>query len=131
MLDRILLGKKTDLETKATMIRSFIQDNESHGADSSKVIALFDRMLQANPSADVAEMRAAYMNIKKMPADTVNAAFKKVLDIAPDRSSARMQLIQNLWEEKRYDDVIAQSDTAHAYNPEEMVFYYFGGMATT
>ncbi len=128
MLDRILLSKKTDLETKATMIRVFIQDNESHGADSTQVIALFDRMLQANRSADVAEMRAAYMSIKKLPADTVNAAFKKVLEIAPDRSSARMQLIQNLWEEKRYDDVIAQSDTAHAYNPEEMVFYYFGGM---
>ena len=73
MLDRILLGKKTDLDTKLMMIRSFIQDNESHDADSTQVIALFDRMLsQPKPSADIAEFRAAYMNIKKMPMDTVN-----------------------------------------------------------
>lgn len=130
MLDRILLGKKTDLDTKLMMIRSFIQDNESHGADSTQVIALFDRMLaQPKPSADIAEFRAAYMNIKKMPMDTVNAAYCKVLEIAPDRSESRIQLIQNLWEKKDYDEVIRLSNAAHDYNPEEMVFYYFGGMA--
>lgn len=130
MLDRILLGKKTDEETKAMMLRAFIQDNENHGADSTKVIALFDKMLALpHPSADVAELRAAYMSIKKMPIDTLNAAYRKVLDIAPDRSEARVQLIQNLWSQKDYDGVIAMSKAAHAYNPEEMVFYYFGGMA--
>ena len=130
MLDRILLGGKTDIDTKMMMIRSFIQDNESHGADSTQVIALFDRMLsQPKPSVDIAEFRAAYMNIKKMPMDTVDAAYRKVLEIAPDRSASRMQLIQNLWERKDYDEVIRQSEIAHEYNPEEMVFYYFGGMA--
>ena len=123
MLDRILLGKKTDLDTKLMMIRSFIQDNESHGADSTQVIALFDRMLaQPKPSADIAEFRAAYMNIKKMPMDTVNAAYRKVLEIAPDRSESRIQLIQNLWEKKDYDEVIRLSNAAHDYNPEDMVF---------
>lgn len=130
LLDRILLSNKTDKETKATMIRAYIQDNENHGGDSTKVIALFDRMLaQPSPSADVADMKAVYMSIKKMPTDTINAAYKKVLEIAPDRIDARYSLMQNLWEQKAYDDVIAQADTAHAYNPEEMVFYYFGGMA--
>ena len=124
MLDRILLGKKTDLDTKLMMIRSFIQDNESHGADSTQVITLFDRMLaQPKPSADIAEFRAAYMSIKKMPMDTVNAAYRKVLAIAPDRSESRIQLIQNLWEQKDYDEVVRLSKAAHDYNPEEMVFY--------
>lgn len=64
-----------------------------------------------------------------MPMDTVNAAYRKVLEIAPDRSESRIQLIQNLWEKKDYDEVIRLSNAAHDYNPEEMVFYYFGGMA--
>ncbi len=51
MLDRILLGKKTDLETKLMMFaRSYIQENESHGGDSTQVIALFDRVLSLSLS---------------------------------------------------------------------------------
>ena len=130
MLDKILLGKKTDTDTKMMMFRSYIQNNEQKGGDSTQVIALFDRVLDTpKPSAEVAEMRAAYMSLKKMPTDTVCAAFQKVLDIAPDNVSSRLQLIQMLWSKKNYDAVIAQSDAAHEYNPEEMVFYYFGGMA--
>lgn len=130
MLDRILLGKYTDDETKGMMLRSFIQSNEHGGGDSTKVLELFNRMLNVpTPSATVAELRAAYMNMKKMPQDSVNAAFQKVIDIAPDNSAARLQLIQNLWNKKDYDAVISMAKAAHEYNPDEMVFYYFGGMA--
>lgn len=130
MLDRILLGKNTEVETKLVMIRSFIQENEANGGDSTQVLSLFDKALAVpHPAGEIAELRAAYMSLKKMPEDTVNAAFRKVLDIAPDNVSSRLQLIQNLWEAKKYDDVIAQTDQAQQYNPEEMVFYYFGGMA--
>ena len=130
MLDKILMSPKSDLETKVMMYRSFIQKNESEGGDSTKVIALFDKALNvAHPSADVAEMKAAYMSLKKMPADSVCRAFEKVLTIAPDNVNARMQLVQMLWNEKKYDLVSQQCKAAQEYNPEEMVFYYFGGMA--
>ena len=130
MLDKILMSPKSDLETKVMMYRSFIQKNESEGGDSTKVIALFDKALNvAHPSADVAEMKAAYMSLKKMPADSVCRAFEKVLTIAPDNVNARMQLVQMLWNEKKYDLVSLQCKAAQEYNPEEMVFYYFGGMA--
>ncbi len=130
VLYKILLGKKTDNDTKMVMIRSFIQDNERRGGDSTEVLSLFDKMLAVpQPSADIAGLRAAYMGLKKMPADSVDAAFQKVLSIAPDNASARLQLVQNLWNKKDYDAVISMTQAAHAYNPEEMVFYYFGGMA--
>lgn len=130
ILDKILLSKNTDVETKAVMIRQFIQRNEQEGGDSTQVINLFDRILaQPEPSADIAELRAAYMQLKKMPKDTVNAAFEKVLSIAPDRASARQQLIENLWEKEEYDKVIAMSQEAHEYNPEDMIFYYYSGFA--
>lgn len=128
MLDKILLGKNTDLNTKAMMLRSFIQKNEQEGGDSTKVLALFDRML-TQPSADIAELKATYMQLKNMPADSVNQALRRALQIAPDQVSARYALIQNLWQAERYDDVVALSDEAHDYNPDEMIFYYFGGMA--
>lgn len=130
MLDRILLGNTTPDDTKIVMIRSFIQDNESHGGDSTQVLALFDKMLQMpKPSSDIAAMRAAYMSLKKMPKDTINQAFEKVLEIAPDNVEARLQLVQNLWNDNQYDQVVEMTDQAQAYNPDEMLFYYFGGMA--
>lgn len=130
MLDRILMGKTTDVDTKIVMIRSFIQDNEKNGGDSTQVLSLFNKVLTVDkPSPEIAELRAAYMEIKKMPQDSVNAAYSKVLDIAPDNAQARLQLVQNLWNQKKYDEVISMTDQAQAYNPEEMVFYYFGGMA--
>lgn len=130
MLDRILMGNTTPVETKVVMIRSFIQDNENHGGDSTQVLSLFNKVLGVTkPSAEIAELRAAYMSLKKMPQDTVDAAFMKVLDIAPDNASARMQLVQSLWNQKKYDDVVTMANQAQEYNPEEMVFYYFGGMA--
>lgn len=130
MLDRILMGKNTDVDTKIMMLRSFIQNNESNGGDSTLVLSLFDKVLNVpQPAAELAELRAAYMSLKKMPVDSVNAAFQKVLDIAPDNASARLQLVQNLWNAKKYDEVIAMTTQAQEYNPEEMVFYYFGGMA--
>lgn len=128
-LNQILMSKKTDLETKVMMFRSYIQENEAHGGDSTKVVTLFDQVMDAQPSADIAELRAAYMSLKNMPTDTICDAYRRVLRLAPDNASARMQLIQNLWNKKDYDGVIDESKSAHAYNPEEMVFYYFGGMA--
>lgn len=130
MLDRILLGKNTDDETKKLMLQTFVQENERQGGDSTKVLALFDKMLQNSPkSANVAEQKAAYMSAKNMPMDSVNKALMYVLDLAPDRASARMQLVQNLWNKHDLDGVIAMSEAAHDYNPEEIIFYYFCGMA--
>lgn len=112
------------------MIRSFIQENERNGGDSTEVLNLFTKILNVpKPSGELAELRAAYMDLKKMPQDSVDAAFQKVLTIAPDHASARLQLVQSLWEQKKYDEVIDMTNQAQAYNPDEMVFYYFGGMA--
>ncbi len=130
MLDKILMSKKTDTDTKIMMFRSYIQNNESNGGDSTQVLELFDKVLAVpHPTSEIAELRAAYMSLKKMPADSLCAAYQRVLDIAPENASARMQLVQLLWNKKKYQEVIAQTETAHQYNPDEMVFYYFGGMA--
>ncbi len=78
MLDKILMSQKTDSETKMMMFRSFIQNNESEGGDSTKVIALFDKVLNVpQPSSEIAELRAAYMSLKKMPADSVMSSLRK------------------------------------------------------
>ena len=94
------------------------------------MLVLFDRITIANfNDADMAELKAAYMSVKKMPDSLINNALRRVIDIAPDNTGARLQLIQNLWKQQRWDDILALSKPAQAYNPEEMVFYYFESIA--
>ena len=128
--DKMLISPKTEAETKLSIMRQVVQENEREGGDSTKVLALFDRITTANPNdADMAELKAAYMSVKKMPDSLINNALRRVIDIAPDNTGARLQLIQNLWKQQRWDDILALSKPAQAYNPEEMVFYYFEGIA--
>lgn len=129
-LNRLLRSNNTPSETKNLLLRAFIQKNEQDGGDSTKVLALMDSIL-AYPQKDatIAQLKAAYMSIKKMPEDQVTEAFKKVLEIAPDDASARINVIQNLWNKKDYDGVIAMCKPAREYNPDELAFYYFDGLA--
>lgn len=130
MMETILGNKKADTSLKVTMLRQVIQDNERDGGDSTKVVAVFDRVMEVNPQdADMAEMKAAYMSLKEFPTDSINAALCQVLAIAPDNAGARLQILQNLWPEKRWDEIIDLCKPAVQYNPEEMAFYYFMGLA--
>ena len=128
--ERLLMSNKTDADNKVLLIRQIINENEQAGGDSTEVLALFERMLDTpKPSADIAELRAAYMDLKKMPADSINAALRRVLQIAPDNAGARLHLIQSIWGNEDYDAVIALCRPALEYNPDEMAFYYYLGVA--
>lgn len=126
----ILLNPETTLEDKITLLRQEISYNESNGGDSTHVLNLFREMLALpEPSADIAEFCAAYMNMKQMPRDSVSAMLHTVLRLAPDNASARLQLVQYAWESDNNDEVVSLCQSARLYNPDEMAFYYYQGMA--
>lgn len=128
--DRMLLSTKTSAQTKATMLRQVIKDSEQAGGDSLPVLSLFDKVIKADPKdVDVAMLKAAYMELKKMPAEQVDTVLLQVLHVAPDNAAARVQMIQSLWKRQRWDDIVKLSKEAVQYNPDEMMFYYFLGMA--
>lgn len=130
MMEQLLVSKKTESSVKATMLRQVIMENEENGGDSTKVLNVFNRVMQINPQdADMAELKAAYMSLKKFPKDSINGALKDVLAIAPDNANARLQILENLWPEKRWDEIIEMCKPAVQYNPDEMAFYYFMGLA--
>ena len=128
--EKMLVNPNTEANTKLTLMRKVVSDNEQSGGDSTEVLDLFHRILaQPQRTSDMTELYAAYMSLKKMPQDTINGVLKDVLKIAPDNAGIRLQLLQSLWEKKTYDEVISQSKAGVAYNPDNMLFYYFLGMA--
>ena len=128
--DEILLSTKTETKTKTTMLQQAIRESEQHGGDSLPVLNLFDRTIAASPKAvDIINLKAVYMKLKKMPEDSINATFGRTLAVEPDNVMARLEIIQNLWPHKRWDDVIRLSREGTQYNPDDMTFYYFLGLA--
>jgi tetratricopeptide (TPR) repeat protein len=93
------------------------------------VLAVFDEVLQASPSTEMLLMKASYMDLLKMPKDSINKVLQQALLIEPDNVSARLQLVQNIWNQQDYPRVIALSQAGQEYNPDEMLFYYFEGFA--
>ena len=128
--DKILLNKYTATRTKLTMLRNVVSDAEEHGTDSTKVMGLLSQMMEADPTnADIAEFNAAYITMKEMPKEMQYAAYSHVLDIAPDRATSRLQLLQMKWKDEAWDDIISLCKPALEYNPDEMAFCYYLGMA--
>lgn len=127
----LLQSPKTEKETKIALLRQVISSNQqANVSDSAEVMKLFSQALSVpQTDADILMMKAAYMSLKKMPKAEINHVYGQAIDVEPDNSRARIALIQNIWDTGDYDKVIAICRPAQEYNPEEMVFYYFQGMA--
>ncbi|MBP3788311.1 MAG: tetratricopeptide repeat protein [Prevotella sp.] len=126
----ILLNPETALEDKVSLLRQEIGYSEAHGGDSTRILNLFREMLDMpEPSADIAEFCAAYMNMKQMPRDSVSRMLHTVLRLSPDNATARLQLVQYAWEDNDNAEVVSLCQSARLYNPDEMAFYYYQGMA--
>ena len=130
LTERVLLNRNATIDEKILLLRQEISASENAGGDSTRVLQLFDKILK-QPQTDehMAILCASYMNVKKMPKDTIATVLTKALQLAPDNSSARLQLIGYAWEADDMERVIALCQDARQYNPDEMAFYYYQGIA--
>ncbi|MCR5076450.1 MAG: tetratricopeptide repeat protein [Prevotella sp.] len=127
----LLQSPKTEKDTKMALLRQVISANQkANVSDSAEVMRLFAEALSTpQEDADIILMKAAYMTLRRMPQDEINHVYEQAIELEPDNSRARLALIQSIWDTKDYDQVIAICRPAQEYNPEEMAFYYFQGMA--
>lgn len=130
LLGRLLAAKETDDETKLSLMRQAISNSQDKGGDSTKILALFESVLAIpQKNSDMLMLKAAYMSLKEMPEDSIDNVYGQALEVEPDNARARFQLIQSIWRKDDYDKVIEICRPAQQYNPDEMAFYYFQGLA--
>ena len=130
MTVNILTRSNANTDEKIYLLRQEVMDNENDGGDSTKVIQLFERTINAKGSdPSIGLLYASYMELKKMPKADINRVLEDVLEKAPDNAAARLQLIADAWERKDYDRVVTLCSAARQYNPDEMAFYYYQGVA--
>ena len=126
----LLTNKNTDKDTRIYLLRQEIEESENSGGDSTKVLGYFKRVADMpGQNGDLLYLYAAYMDLKKMPRDSVSPVLERVLAVAPDNASARLRLVSYAWDAAQLDSVVSLCRAARQYNPDEMAFYYFQGMA--
>ena len=130
MTVKILTASNASVDDKLLLLRQEVMDNENDGGDSTKVIQLFERTIKAKDSdPSIGLLYASYMDLKKMPEADINRVLEDVLVKAPDNAAARLQLIADAWKRKDFDRVVTLCSAARQYNPDEMAFYYYQGVA--
>ena len=128
--EKLVVSPSTPLNSKMTLMRGIVNSNEQQGGDSTEVLRIFRHILaQPQKTSDMWELQAAYMSLKQMPQDSIDNSLRGALEVAPDNAGVRLQLIQSKWKEQLFDDVISLCKPALEYNPDEMAFYYFLGLA--
>ena len=129
-LERALMNKNASTEDRVLLLRQVIGESERSGGDSTQVLNLFRRVLSLpQADADLAIFCATYMNLKKMPSDSISPVLEHALALEPTNAAARLQLVGYAWEAGNRDRVIALCQEARQYNPDEMAFYYYQGIA--
>ena len=129
-MERVLLNKNVTLQDRIAVMRQVIGESEQQGGDSTRVLQLFHRILDMpQADADMAIFCATYMNLKKMPHDSISPVLERALTLEPDNAAARLQLVSYAWQDADRDRVISLCQDARQYNPDEMAFYYYQGIA--
>ena len=127
---RVLMNKNTSQDEKVYLLRQVISANEQAGGDSTEVLQLFRQVMAADTTdVDMALFCATYMDLKKMSADSIRPVLSSVLSLAPDNAAARLRLVGYAWGDGEKSRVIELCQAGRQYNPENMAFYYYQGIA--
>lgn len=128
--ERVLLSNDATTQDRIAVMRQVIGGSELSGGDSTEVLRLFHTILDSkHADADMALFCAGYMDLKKMPTDSISRVLEQALRLEPDNAAVRYQLVSYAWQAEDKDRVIALCQDARQYNPEEMAFYYYQGIA--
>ena len=92
--DTLLLNKKVTSDTKISVMRQVIAENEQSSAkDSTQVIALFDRMMKQDmDDPQIPMLYSQYLLSKNMEQEAV-PVLEQVVDLDPTNKAARLMLV--------------------------------------
>ena len=100
--------------------------------ENARVDSLLEGLL-VNPNTDSGTRTILLgewvKNHADVPSETTKELLNKVLEVAPENISARLQLIQILWSDSIDENVVKECRKAVEYIPGEVMLYYYLGVA--
>lgn len=128
-LDTLLLNKKVPSDTKLNVMRQFIVQNEQAGKDSTRVITLFNRIMEQDPDeAQLPMLYAQYLLSKGMNKEAW-PVLRQVLAVEPTNTAARMMLLGEAVRQEDYKDIMNLCEAGVESNPDMLEFYFYLAIA--
>ena len=129
-LDTLLLNKKVTSDTKISVMRQVIAENEQSSAkDSTQVIALFDRMMKQDmDDPQIPMLYAQYLLSKNMESESV-PVLEQVVDLDPTNKAARLMLVSAAVKKEDYKQIIKVCEPGIEATPDALELYYYLAIA--
>ncbi len=129
-LDTLLLNKKVTSDTKISVMRQVIAENEQSSAkDSTQVIALFDRMMKQDmDDPQIPMLYSQYLLSKNMEQGAV-PVLEQVVDLDPTNKAARLMLVSAAVKKEDYKQIIKVCEPGIEATPDALELYYYLAIA--
>ena len=129
-LDTLLLNKKVTSDTKISVMRQVIVENEQSSAkDSTQVIALFDRMMKQDmDDPQIPMLYSQYLLSKNMEQEAV-PVLEQVVDLDPTNKAARLMLVNAAVKKEDYKQIIKVCEPGIEATPDALALYYYLAIA--
>ena len=129
-LDTLLLNKKVTSDTKISVMRQVIAENEQSSAkDSTQVIALFDRMMKQDmDDPQIPMLYSQYLLSKNMEQEAV-PVLEQVVDLDPTNKVARLMLVSAAVKKEDYKQIIKVCEPGIEATPDALELYYYLAIA--
>ena len=129
-LDTLLLNKKVTSDTKISVMRQVIAENEQSSAkDSTQVIALFDRMMKQDmDDPQIPMLYSQYLLSKNMEQEAV-PVLEQVVDLDPNNKAARLMLVSAAVKKEDYKQIIKVCEPGIEATPDALELYYYLAIA--
>ena len=129
-LDTLLLNKKVTSDTKISVMRQVIAENEQSSAkDSTQVIALFDRMMKQDmDDPQIPMLYSQYLLSKNMEQEAV-PGLEQVVDLDPTNKAARLMLVSAAVKKEDYKQIIKVCEPGIEATPDALELYYYLAIA--
>ena len=129
-LDTLLLNKKVTSDTKISVMRQVIAENEQSSVkDSTQVIALFDRMMKQDmDDPQIPMLYSQYLLSKNKEQESV-PVLEQVVDLDPTNKAARLMLVSAAVKKEDYKQIIKVCEPGIEATPDALELYYYLAIA--
>lgn len=129
-IEKLITHPSLDDNNRLQFVTSLMYQNMQQGADSMRVLRMFDKALEL-PQKDnrMYELYARYLVSKNLSVSRIKPVLYKMLEIDPETDIARNQLLSYAIEEEDTASIVRICKPAVEYSSNNPVYYYYLGFA--
>lgn len=131
-MSEIMLDAKIESEQKASLLQAYATEFLRTGKGMSKE-SIYTHFAEALSFPQynnmLAELCIAFVQATKMPQESLRMPINAILRDEPENSQARLQMLSMLISDEDYNAITSLCHEGTMQDPENILFYYYEGIA--